>query len=115
MDILGHVLTRTSQWIEHWYVAFTTFDCDLLDRDEWVEFVGGPLDGYRQLVDPAKIYHLPPSLVLPISASRIARFFDMDESESVQPTDLPSSYALYDLVACGDRWCYRFSQDEAGA
>ena len=113
MDFLGHVLTRAGQWIEHWYVAFTTLDTELLDGDEWVEFLGGPLDGYRHAVDPARIYHLPPSLVLPISASRIARFRDtVDDSEAVEAIDRPSSYALYDLEARGDRWCYRFSHEE---
>ncbi|QEF99175.1 hypothetical protein Mal15_32350 [Stieleria maiorica] len=117
MQFFDLVLTQASRWFEQWYESFTRIDAESLDRTEWVEFLGGPLDGYRHAVDAARIYHLPPSLILPMSASQIAHFYDTledaapDENKPEQSQDRPTRHALYDLVLSGDRWCYRYCYD----
>lgn len=106
MDYMGLVLTRASQWLEQWFASTTTVESESLDDVELVEFVDGPLDGYRHAVDATRIYHLPPTLVLPISAPRIARLEGADGD--CDASDPPSSFAMYDLVPHGVDWRYRY-------
>ncbi|EMI53297.1 hypothetical protein RSSM_05270 [Rhodopirellula sallentina SM41] len=113
MDYVGFVLNRAGEWLEHWIASIATTEEEFVDEVSPVEFVGGPLDGYEHAVSASKLYHLPPSVLIPISVSLITHLTDtLEEQFSRVPTghhDLPRSFASYDLEPDGARWRYRFS------
>ncbi|MBB3206140.1 hypothetical protein FHS27_001948 [Rhodopirellula rubra] len=113
MDYVGLVLTRAGEWFEHWLASISTTEDDFVDEVAIVDFVGGPLDGYQHAVDVSRLYHLPPSILIPISVAMITRLSDTLEDglsrDAGNDCDVPRSVASYDLVPHGPRWCYEFN------
>ncbi|MCM2373677.1 hypothetical protein [Aporhodopirellula aestuarii] len=110
MDYVGFVLNQAGKWLEHWFTSTSAADFQASDEVEWVEFIGGPLDGYQHAVDSTRLYHLPPAITIPINCEKIARLSTDDPDEIVPVEEPPSQHnAVYDLVPHGVNWRYHFA------
>ncbi|KAA5539055.1 hypothetical protein FYK55_25275 [Roseiconus nitratireducens] len=104
------VFSQAGRWIERWLPSFSETESAFAADREIVEFFGGPLDGHRELVDAAKLYHLPPALEIPLVCHAGAQTRWLDGRLGSNAFGQASRVALYDLVQEGPVWKYRFCQ-----